>query len=409
VRLLAVTNLYPPDSLGGYELACRDVVDGLRSRGHEIEVVTSTYGHAAPCRSRDVYRVLSWDPSGGALGAPRAASLLAALRNRRIVRRRVRRFRPSAVFIFNESGLGGALLDWLHSQPLPVAHDISDAALLTAYANDAWFGRLLAPPGRHNLRGLAKEVVQTFLRPMAKAPGSPLDLSRSYFRSQFLKDSFAGCGLSFPETPVIYHGVSPRLAELAQPQAARRGVVFSGRLIPNKGVEVLIRAVVSCRASLPRCHRTLSLVGPAVDGAYLDRLRSLADEGTPELAVDFLGPRTREEATALVASHAAFGFPVVWDEPFSIGLVEAMAVGTPVIATLTGGSREILRAEENCLAVEKSDVLGLAHALVRLLNDQTLQTRLSAAGRATAARFDLDRSIAAIEAHLKRVVDLPSR
>src|SRR5215212_3273863 len=63
LRVVVVTNYYPPYFIGGYELGCRDVVEALKSRGHQVRVLTSTYGVNRPEHSGDVYRWLATDLS----------------------------------------------------------------------------------------------------------------------------------------------------------------------------------------------------------------------------------------------------------------------------------------------------------------------------------------------------------
>jgi glycosyltransferase involved in cell wall biosynthesis len=67
--------------------------------------------------------------------------------------------------------------------------------------------------------------------------------------------------------------------------------------------------------------------------------------------------------------------------------LEAMAVGTPVVATGTGGSAEYLQDGENCLIFERDDAAALAAAVGRLAGDGDLRERLRDGGVATAARY----------------------
>jgi hypothetical protein len=61
MRILVLTNFYPPHYVGGYELGCRDVVEGLRARGHQVAVLTSTYKVYKPRGGQGVYRWLESD------------------------------------------------------------------------------------------------------------------------------------------------------------------------------------------------------------------------------------------------------------------------------------------------------------------------------------------------------------
>ena len=61
MRILVISDLYPPYYIGGYELGCHDVVEGLKARGHEVKVRTSTYGIGKAQNDGDIYRWLKAD------------------------------------------------------------------------------------------------------------------------------------------------------------------------------------------------------------------------------------------------------------------------------------------------------------------------------------------------------------
>src|SRR6185436_10580247 len=79
-------------------------------------------------------------------------------------------------------------------------------------------------------------------------------------------------------------------------------------------------------------------------------------------------------------------FPVRWKEPWGLVPLESMAVGTPVIATGTGGSGEYLRDGENCLIYHaKDDARALAAAISTLASDDALRARIRSEGFRTAS------------------------
>jgi glycosyltransferase involved in cell wall biosynthesis len=84
-------------------------------------------------------------------------------------------------------------------------------------------------------------------------------------------------------------------------------------------------------------------------------------------------------------------FPSEWDEPFGLVPLEAMACGTPVVATGTGGSGEFLADGVNCLRYRAGNAEALAADVSRLAEDPTLRHELVAGGLATAAELTADR------------------
>ena len=121
--------------------------------------------------------------------------------------------------------------------------------------------------------------------------------------------------------------------------------------------------------------------------------------------VTFTGPLPREDLARLYQEHDILIFPPVWEEPFGITLLEAMASGLAVVATGTGGSIEILQDEENCLLFTKADGADCARQIRRLLQETGLLERIRAYGRATVEqRFNFGKTIDRIEQSLRRAV-----
>jgi len=92
--------------------------------------------------------------------------------------------------------------------------------------------------------------------------------------------------------------------------------------------------------------------------------------------------------------HSAhlFVFPSVWDEPFGMPIIEAMACGLPVVATRGGGIPEIIENGKTGLLVERGDAGTLAEAIVSLIQDQPLRDSIGNAGRQSVLkRFTWDR------------------
>jgi glycosyltransferase involved in cell wall biosynthesis len=160
--------------------------------------------------------------------------------------------------------------------------------------------------------------------------------------------------------------------------------VAVGRLSPEKGFDVLLRAV----ASLVRDGLDVGLL-IAGEGKQRDELQALIDRLGLSERVRLMGycpdPRPVYEAADLfVLSSLREGLPNV--------VLEAMAMGTPVVATRVAGVPRVISDCDDGLLVESGSADALAAALARLLRDETLRRRLADAGRATVEqRYSFDR------------------
>jgi glycosyltransferase involved in cell wall biosynthesis len=167
-------------------------------------------------------------------------------------------------------------------------------------------------------------------------------------------------------------------------------LLFVGRIDERKGIDAIIRAL----PLLPPAAR-LELIGSG-DTAHLEELHALVRELGVQDRVQF-GVVDRRNLAARYADADAFIFPSTWSEPFGIVPLEAMACGTPVVATGTGGTGEFLRDGHNALFFAPGDPQSLAAALNRLATDVELRTRLLSAGQRTAGELTIDRLAEVLE------------
>jgi glycosyltransferase involved in cell wall biosynthesis len=160
---------------------------------------------------------------------------------------------------------------------------------------------------------------------------------------------------------------------------ARDRLLFVGRLLPQKGMEHLLRAL----ASLPG-HVTLDAVG---DGPDAQRLRNLASELGVSGRVTWRGPQPQPELVELYRAATAVVMPSV-DEGLGLVAVEAHLCETPVVAFDSGGLRDVVTDGDNGLLVRPMSSDALAAALRSLLDHPDQGATLGRRGRMTAlARF----------------------
>jgi glycogen synthase len=143
---------------------------------------------------------------------------------------------------------------------------------------------------------------------------------------------------------------------------------FVGRIVYEKGLQVLIRAMPHILADYP--HTRLLVAGK--NGA---KMWPLAQELNVEQAVEFLGYVTDHQRDCLYQMVDAAIFPSIY-EPFGIVALEAMVMGCNVIASDVGGLGEVVRHQENGLTVYPNDPQSIAWAVNQLFADpHAAQTR----------------------------------
>jgi glycosyltransferase involved in cell wall biosynthesis len=193
---------------------------------------------------------------------------------------------------------------------------------------------------------------------------------------------------------------SADLRRLGSPNGEARQsdlVLAVARLVEKKGLEDLIEA---CRLLRERGRASrLEIVGV---GPLRERLEQAAAEGG--LDVVFYGALPQERVLPLYRRAAVVCLPCVVTssgdrDGLPTSLLEAMALGAPVVSTPVGGIGELILHEETGLLVPEHDPAALADALERLLSDRELAAALAARARAhVEERFSLERSVSGLRA-----------
>lgn len=186
-------------------------------------------------------------------------------------------------------------------------------------------------------------------------------------------------------TRVVYGGADPARFR-PDPATRRAGVLFVGRLTPHKGVDRLIRALPA--------GADLTVAGTAghdrraPERSYPDLLRSLAAgrsvRMTGAVAEAELPELHRRAAVFALPSvdRTCYGRPVAVPELLGLSALEAMASGTPVVASRIGGVPEVVTDGETGFLVDPGDVGALHDGLAMLLADGRLARRMGDAARA---------------------------
>jgi glycosyltransferase involved in cell wall biosynthesis len=160
-----------------------------------------------------------------------------------------------------------------------------------------------------------------------------------------------------------------------------------GRIDPEKGVDVVVRAMGLLQGAAARAHLVVvGSAGLAPDG-YSERVRAQAEASLGD-RVRFAG-RTNDVPGTLRALDVLVNASVA--EPFGLSVLEAQATGVAVIGTRAGGISDFVFDDDNGLLVPSGDADAMAKALDRLLTDDELRARLAQRGRVTAQGRGIER------------------
>jgi len=391
MRILVLSNYYPPHVQGGYELRCSETSAELVKRGHEVAVLTSR-GNTQLTKTRlDDVEVhyglhLEADPR------PLRTALRYFLRrkrneteNRSLVEDVIADFLPDVVFIWGMWNVPRCVPHTAERLcPGRVVYHLSDywSALPSAYRQywEKSSGRRLSALPKRLIARLA-------LAQLAQAEDSHLRFEYPTCVSQAVKDNLVEANVPIAHAEVLQSGIDVDQFRTAARTPIGLGddnmlrLVYAGRLISEKGVHTAIEAV-ACLVQKSHTNVSLDIIGDG-DSNYVTMLkRRAAGQDTP-LPVSFLAKVDRGQMPGILAQHDVLVFPSQWDEPFARIVIEAMAVGLAVIGTRTGGTSEILIDGETGLVFPAGDSIALANAIERLMDDRALCEQLARSGRQT--------------------------
>lgn len=358
MRVVVVSGIWPPD-VGGPASHAPELAEHLTSCGHTVEVVVTADRppDARPYRVRHVSRRVP----------PGFRHLLVVAEVARAARR--------ADVVYATSMLGRAALgSALARRPL-VAKMTGDEAYERARRRGIFEGNLDAFQ-RHR-GGLRIALLRRFRT-------ASVSRARHVFcPSAYLRDIAIGWGLAPADVEVIPNP-APDVSDIPPRTEARASLGiegftlgFAGRLTTAKALDVLLEALAA------RPGTSLVLAGSGPDRPALEEQAGrLGLSGR----IAFLGALSREGVLTLFRAVDAVVLPSRW-ENFPHSLVEALAVGTPVVASRVGGVPEIVEDGVNGLIVPPDDVGALVAALRRIEDDRPLRSALAAASASSVERF----------------------
>jgi glycogen(starch) synthase len=355
MRILMLSNLCPPFSVGGYEIACANVAAGLHEMGHEVRLATTRSPLPGPSEPSYVERCfgLHWfQPVTIADESVRRYPLFHAsisdYNNTAELLRLLRGFAPDVVYVWNLFGIGGiALLDLLNMLRVP------------------WVMHLMDNMPHHLLAGAPAHVRSVF-------GGSTADLlSRGRviaMSDKLVEEVLTESGIAFDGGVEIVPGWVD-LRCVPEPSETRPGkvtrFVAAGQIVEHKGIGLILEATAILHGEGGR-RFTVDVFGEGSIPFYIDLAQRL---GVQDI-IHFQGRRTQQELLSLYATYQAFLFPTWEREPFGFAPIEAAACGCVPILTRQSGAAERLVDTAHCLKIDRT-AHSLADAMRQIIDGST--------------------------------------
>lgn len=351
--LIFAAYFYP--HVGGYGENIHELSRRLGEKGYEIDVITCNTEAASAEEEVDgicIHRLPSWDILGGTYPIPKPTVTTFKILSELLIKKFDLINTQTRFF---STSLLGLIFAKIRRTPLVhtergTRHSVLSNKLIEAIGEiyDHTIGSLIIKSARRNIG--VSEAACDFLKHLGakNAIVIPNGIDTSVFRKV--------------ET------------DLAKSLGLNGAIVitFVGRLIYAKGVQDLISAFPMIKEAIPKAK--LLIVG---DGPYRRQLEELTMETGWSKDINFLGQKTREQITEILSVTDVFVNPS-YSEGLPTSVLEAAAIGAPIVATDVGGTREIVENGKTGLLIKEREPGQIAEAVSLLEgNKQAAQENLA--------------------------------
>jgi len=321
MKILVLSYLYPPDIIGGYELGCKQAVDGLREQGHEVHVLTSTPRtpvRAEPHVFRRFHLTDVWYNAKRTQSHPAVNQVWEvdakwfSSHNIHFLIHEIESFQPEVVYVWMLEGVGGlGLIGCLEYLKIPWVWHLMDEVPALLCSNN-W--------------KIVPKLAQVFNR---------LISGHYYVCSHAMQRRMAAKGLVLAGDVELVPNWVVGDRPPARTHFYRSGclkIVSAGRVTRDKGIDLLVDAAIVLR-NRGITDFQIDVYGPIVDGSIPELARQ---QGLGDL-VRFVGTRSQDELASLFTDYDLFAFPTEDREPFGFAPLEAAARGcVPLISEICG-------------------------------------------------------------------------
>lgn len=369
---------------GGSETYYFDLAEGLKRLGHEVHFFAMEGPDNVPCEDSDVF-VSAKDYNGPTSPLQKisaATSLIYSKEARQKFQILCERVHPDIVhmnLVHRQITLSILDAPFLREHRVPVLFTSHDYILICpSYVMLNGSGKVCdACLGGHFLNCLKHKCVKgsTAKSAMGVMEAEYLKVRKTYKKidciiapSEFMRDKLLEGG--FPSRQVVYmqNFAKKEILEIARESADKTDrdnpyLLFFGRLSKEKGIDVLVDAFIKALPLLPK-NLKLVIAGEGPERQGIERkLESLASESASR--IELVGFQHGEDMRRYVEGATLAIASSRWRENMPYSIVEAFALGTPVIGTNIGGIPELVSDGQTGLICEPGDADSLAEAMVR--------------------------------------------
>jgi glycogen synthase len=349
MRQLFITNMYPPASIGGYELGCRDVVQQAKESGNSTLVLTSDFRieDIEDEDSDNIQRSLVLD--SGNFPNPSieisARNQIINMHNIRTISHQIASFKPDLIFCFNLHGLGVfSCLKLLEIVGMPCILYLMDDYFSDLHTSPGAYAHFIGVLGELNLRGNFSTISMS---------------KRLTMEIQSKIDVNFGNVTYVPGWAKALNNQEPNSK---RPNAKEIKLLFVSTIEEHKGIFLALEAL----SRLPQDDIDRISLDVYGSGSTERLLKDIERHGLSS-RVRYLGPKKKSEILSLYSNYHFLLFPTWEREPFGFVAAEAASNGCIPIITAGTGASEYLEDQRDAIFISR-DINGITEGIRKALN-----------------------------------------
>lgn len=379
MKILIVVDSYPPHHGGGYELRCKDVVTGLRERGHEVRVITTRCpkSHcAAHIGEHGIFR----DLHRKGKSCRRVMRVLNDIYDLQQIKNHLILFKPDLIYLWHLVNLSDAIIPFIASFDMPVVYDEGGNGSMKARKRMSNFVYFWKSPEDSQLKKKLKTILSSTIHVLS---GDLIPVTFNFpekfyisFNSSYSKSLADEQTVPYKSAAVIHSGIDTTKFTFQPRKQIEMPVkiLVPGRITKVKGTIDSIRLLRELLES--GFSASLEIVGENSSAEYLQNMLSeirtngLSDFVSvyPMLSHESLNSYYRDSDICFFPSYQKIGLSRV--------PLEAMACGCVVISYGNEGSSELIQSSINGYIVPEGDIKSATKTILSLVYNPKIYNQI---------------------------------
>jgi len=397
MRILILTDRYPPYFEGAYELNCHRIAEALISRGHEISILTTKYGINTRVTDGQIHRILNLMRLNCHNKIQRRWRQLIyfyrAQQNYWLTRRLAKKMNPDLAFIWHMQDASILPIMSIQDLGIPVVYRIGSHWLIQEKHKHVEEDNSIKRWFQSGLLGFRHF--------------EELKIDNAIFNSDSLLQSYQNADFNINNVIMIPSGIPDKWIMKKPIRSLLTNcfvkLLYVGRIEVEKGIEVAIKSIEYLINGRNYRDLSLDLIGRG-ELDFVNRIKEVVSSHNLENFVKFIGFLPHSNLMQRYRNYDILLFPTPKYEGLPMTILEAMSQGIPVIASNIGGPRDIIEDGRNGFLVCPNKPDKMAEAIEQIIKSPSLIVRMGyAAANTVKKKFKFEVMLDQYETFLKSI------